>query len=528
MRPLRTLVYGSALYHLVLWGPAPQAPRSRPGTPWPGDRERGAALLAGAFDFAGETVQADAPPWDADLPDPWRAELHGFQWLADLAALDSAAATTAAKAWASDWVRHYDIYDASAWRADVTGDRLFAWLEHFDLIGAGEGTDDEGRALLASIARQTRHLARVAAHEAAGLARLKALRGLIAATAMLGWKRPLGRALRQFANELRQQILADGGHRGRGPLAQLDALRYLVDARAALVAADAAVPEFLAQAIDRAGPMLRFFRHGDGRFALFNGAGEGDPAMIDLVLARAGAKGRTPLTAPGIAFERLQAGGTLVLIDCGKPAPAGFDRDAHAGTLAFEMSHHRERIVVNCGAYRGRSAEWRAAMRATAAHSTLVVADTNSAALDADGTVSGGTMIVTHQRNEQDGSLWVAATHDGYRANFGLTHERQLFLAADGDDLRGEDTLTGAAGSGFAIRFHLHPRADAALDLAGKSVLIRLPSGDGWRLRAEGAVVSLAESVYMGEGAMQKTQQIVLDGHVGTNGATVRWAIRRE
>ena len=523
MRAFRPLLYGSALYHVALWSPAPRPITLKLGTPWPGDRERGAALLSGIYDLAGEHVQSAASPWDADASEAWRAALHGFAWLADLAALGGPAAAKKAQQATFEWLQRYDIYDRLAWRADVMGDRLFAWLEHCDFIAANER---DRSALAAAIARQARHLGLVAAHEGAGLHRLRALRGLVAACAALGLSRRLARALRQLAQELPQQILPDGGHRGRSATAQLAAVRCLVDMQTALAAAGIAVPDALAQAIARGAPMLRFFRHGDGRFALFNGADEGDPAMTDLVLARAGVRGPTPASAGDIGFERLQAGGTLVLFDCGAP-PSGADSDAHAGLLAFEMSHQRERIIVNCGAYRGAAPEWRAAMRASAAHSTLVVADTNSVEIGAAGRLAQ-VPKVTKRRAEQNGNLLVAGAHDGYRERFGLMHERQLFLSADGDDVRGEDSLIGTAGRGFAIRFHLHPDATAALDAAGRSVLIGLAGGGAWRVTADGAVTSLAESVYLGDGAIRKTQQIVLDGHVGTNGAAVRWAIRRE
>ncbi|HLI22965.1 MAG TPA: heparinase II/III family protein, partial [Stellaceae bacterium] len=62
----------------------------------------------------------------------------------------------------------------------------------------------------------------------------------------------------------------------------------------------------------------------------------------------------------------------------------------------------------------------------------------------------------------------------------------------------------------------------------GNAVLLRLPGGIGWRLRMQGAVLSIAESIYVGAGGTKKTRQIVLDGHVGTNGAIVKWALRRE
>ena len=42
------------------------------------------------------------------------------------------------------------------------------------------------------------------------------------------------------------------------------------------------------------------------------------------------------------------------------------------------------------------------------------------------------------------------------------------------------------------------------------------------------AAMSLGESVYLGSGEAKKTQQIVLSGTTGPDGATIRWAIRRE
>ncbi|HVA14983.1 MAG TPA: heparinase II/III family protein [Stellaceae bacterium] len=525
MRPgLRALYHGSAIYHLSLSARAPRELALKLD-PWPGDPAQGEALLAGEFRFQSEAVRAPSPPWRAGTSEAWRAQLHGFHWLADLAALGSEPAWETARRWTADWIAHFDIYDRLAWRADIIGDRLFAWLEHFDRLSVDVAL---GQAMRRSLARQSRHLARVAHREAPGLPRLAALRGLIAALAAQALDRALAHALQHFAGETEAQILPDGGHITRNPETQLAALRYLVDARAALAASHNEIHGAIQQAIDRAAPMLRFFRHGDGRLALFNGANEGDGTAIDRVLNRADAKGRAPATAPHCGYERLRAGHALVVFDCGKPPPAGCDADFHAGALAFEMSYGRERLIVNCGAYHGPSAEWRGALRATAAHSTLIAADTSSVEFRADGSVAAGPQEVTAMRAEDAGAQWVAASHDGYKKALGLTHARQLFLAADGEDLRGEDRLTGRAGQGFAIRFHLHPNVQASLTQDGNAVLLRLPGGIGWRLRMQGAVLSIGESIYVGAGSTKKTRQVVLDGHVGSNGAIVKWALRRE
>src|SRR6266851_2911503 len=189
MRLSRSLLYGSAPYHLSLLGRAPAALALRLDQPWPGDPARGTALLAGAFSFAGETMQAAMPPWAAPMPPQWLAGLHGFSWLADLAATGGATAAQAARRWTGDWLARCDAWDAIAWRADVTGDRLFAWIEHMDLLaGAQEAT--ARKRLVASIARQARHLARVAAREAVSVKRLAAQPGGAARGAALPRRRP--------------------------------------------------------------------------------------------------------------------------------------------------------------------------------------------------------------------------------------------------------------------------------------------------------------------------------------------------
>jgi uncharacterized heparinase superfamily protein len=305
-------------------------------------------------------------------------------------------------------------------------------------------------------------------------------------------------------------------------------LRDLVDLRGVLRTAGLAVPDALQGAIERMAPMLRFFRHGDRRLALFNGALEEDGVLIDLVLTRSEGKGRAPAQAPDSGFNRLAAEKALVIVDTGGPPPPGFDEHAHAGTLSFEFSHERERIIVNCGGYRGAKANWRRVARASAAHSVLVVADTNSTEIREDGTLGRVPGSVNCERAEDGGRQWILATHDGYRERFGLTYSRQLFLAASGEDLRGEDRLSGLPGARFAVRFHLHPAVQASLVEDGSSAVLRLPSGALWRLRTAGAEISLGESIYLGSGEPRKTQQVVLSGSVPPEGASVRWAIRRE
>lgn len=524
----RSLAAGP-LYRHTLVGPSPTALRLKLTEHWPGDAKRGAAILAGDIEFVGELVRNPMPVWlPAGAGPGWLAAWQGFGWLDDLIGV-GAAARDPARALIQSWLAENKAWHPVGWRSDVVATRILAWIVHFEEIAGRESDRALRRALLASIAAQVRHLARVAGWELAGAARLRALKGLIGGLVALGGsEKRVARAVRALERELPMQVLPDGGHRTRSPSVQLQVLRDLIDTRAMLREAKREIPGALQQAIERMAPMLRFFRHGDRRLALFNNSVEEDGVVVDLALTRSETRGHAPVQAPHAGFQRLQAGQSLVLVDTGKPPPHGFDGEAHAGTLSFELSQGRERIIVNCGGYRGAKPAWRRVSRASAAHSVLVVGDTNAVEIAADGSLGRAPATVRCERAEEGGHQWIAATHDGYRQRFGVTYSRELYLAADGDDLRGEDKLTGRSGAAFAVRFHLHPAVEASLIEDGGGALLILSSGARWRLRAAGAEMSLGESVYLGSGEVRKTQQIVLSGTTGPSGATVRWAMRRE
>ena len=180
---------------------------------------------------------------------------------------------------------------------------------------------------------------------------------------------------------------------------------------------------------------------------------------------------------------------------------------------------------MNCGAYPAGGGEWRDAARATAAHSTLVIADVNSSELKPEG-LGRRPATVEVQRQEANGAHWLEASHDGWAKPFDAVHRRRLYLAESGEDLRGEDTVEAATPQPFTIRFHLHPTVHASLQQDGAAVLLRLPGGGGWRLRADGALVSVEESIYLGGPEPRRTEQVVLTGYPD-GPQHVKWAISK-
>jgi len=517
-----------------------------PPDPWPGNALRGTGILDDTFHFLGHSLHKPAPLWSPlGVERAWLEALHGFGWLRDLRAAGGDAARRKARVLAADWIAANAAWTPVAWHPVVTANRLSQWFSQYEFFAASADVAFR-QALLASAGRQARYLGAILPAGLSGAALVSAAKGLSMAGLCLPdstiW---LDRGLALLAGALEAQILSDGGQRERCPAQVLSVLRDCIDLRAALLAAGREVPSDLNLRIEGLAAMLRLLLHGDGGLALFNGSSEGEDLQIGLILQRA-ASGKGPLqSAPANGFQRLQVGRSLVLVDTGRPPTPGYDALAHAGTLSFEMSVGRERLIVNCGAQTldGSDAEWSSALRSTAAHSTVTLEDTNSSELYGQGGCGPRRADVTCRRDEDEGSIWLEASHDGYQPVFGVTHHRRLYLSASGDDLRGEDSFLrdgplrdgfgtqsapNRTGPAFAARFHLHPAVKAMAAQDGRSVFLRLPKGGGWRLRSAGATLSLEPSIYLGQpGQVRRSQQIVLSGTLEGAETKIKWALQR-
>src|SRR6266545_56157 len=201
---------------------------------------------------------------------------------------------------------------------------------------AGQCTRAGGRMdRAAGLARQYRCVAA----GSGGAPRLQAVMALTyAALCMQGQARTLKSVTRKLSDELGRQVLPDGGHASRNPGALIELLLDLLPLRQAFAARNVPPPPALNNAIDRMMPMLRFFRHGDGNFALFNGMGPTRTELVSTVLAYDDARGNPVANAPHSGYQRAQAGDALLLVDAGPPPPLSMTSEAHAGCLSFELS----------------------------------------------------------------------------------------------------------------------------------------------------------------------------------------------
>ena len=506
-------------------------------------------IYAGYFVFAGKVVTpAGQSPFQAVAPsDAWSEALMGFGWLRHLRAADSALARVNARALVDDWIGYCGTpHPCVAWRPPVVARRLISWLSQSPLILEGA---DRGfyKRFLRSISRQANWLSRALGSGEAAEDRLVAAIALASVAICTGASSAASkRSLRLLAEELDYQILPDGGHVGRNPQTLIDLLTDLLPLRKAYARQGLEPPRAVMSALDRMMPALRLFRHGDGSLALFNGMGATSHDRMATLLAYTDARSTPIENAPHSGYQRLQARGTLVIMDAGATPPQAYSGRAHAGCLSFELSEGMNRIVVNCGAPPPGGDPWRQAARSTAAHSTLTIADTSSCrfvAADGIGAMLGTPVLAgpehvdVHResvRAPDQPAIGVRASHDGYVAEFGIVHERRLMLEQNGNVLRGEDWLkvTHAgrardATDAYAIRFHLHPSVKVSRTSDGLGVLILPPSGRGWTFSAGGLPINVEESIFFGapDGA-RRCEQIVVSAAY-RNTPNVSWSFER-
>lgn len=563
-RSLSERVYGTTIYRWMLRGPMPDRLLRVPDDLWPGQPARADDMLRGLWAFEGQTASTQASqPFDmAPLSDAWADALHGFAWLRDFQAMGGDSAEKGVRALVREWIVRYaepggPPTAARVWRPAVLARRLIAWSSHARLVLDSSDLVFRSHVLRAMV-RQAAHLQRLMATPLTGAERLTGGIGLCFAGLVLPQSpQYLAQGLDLVRKEAGQQILPDGGHISRSPEILLQVLADIVLLKAALIQARAEVPESIQIAIDRATPMLRFLRHGDGQLALFNGTTSIPEGYLDKVIAQADAKGRPLGLAPHMGFGRILARRSLVIMDMGAPAASPHGRaraslvaesePAHAGLLSFEFSVGRHRIVTNCGSGRGLGAEWERLARSTAAQSTLVLGDQSQFQ-----TLSGRLAMrlgvraaplrgaVGAERLEDAHGSMLDGFHDLYALRFGMRHQRRIFLDPEGVDLRGEDVLEPVVRSGwfgapkppaslpYTIRFHLHPDVRVSLARDQRSALLALGNGEGWVFRATGAKLDVEESVYLVDPqGVRRTMQIVLSGMADAGMARIKWAFRR-
>ena len=504
-----------------------------------GDRKRGDALLGGRLMIGTAVVDLNdqdlfVRPFDPAIGDT----LQGFSWLRDLAAAASREkGAHFCEALAGHWLLAHGAKPDWAWMPHLWGERLLYWSAYAPYI-LSSGDAGYRSALLNTMARGARHLDGHADKAPAGLKRVTAWCGVVAAGLVIqGGVRRLARGEAGLARALGSAQFDDGGLISRAPDEQALLVDRLGLLRSFYAAAKQTMPDAIETASAAALAALHGVTMGDGALSSWQGGNPGEATRLSALIEGCGLRARPLRQARGWGYQRMSALGTIIIFDAAPPPP-NMAADGSASTLAFEMSDGSQRLVVNCGGPGNLPADLPPdliqGLRTTAAHSTLVLDDSNSTAILPDGSLGKGVDDVTIERSEDNDASRLEASHDGYVRGFGLIHKRSLMLGNDGKEVRGADQLICKGrrkirdSAQYAVRFHLAPGIEVTPTADGMGAILRSKGAPPWNFRCRGGQLTIEESLWIdGRGRPQRTSQLAVVGEISSLGGEVGWQFRR-
>jgi uncharacterized heparinase superfamily protein len=505
-----------------------------------GERQRGDALLAGNFTFGTQTLSLkDLDFGKVGASGALAEQLQGFAWLRDLAAAASREkGARLAEAVVGRWLLAHGTRIDEAWAPHLWGERILFWTAYAPYI-LSSGDSGYRSALLNTLARGARHLDATADKAPAGIERITAWCGVVAAGLLVQGGVPrVARGEAGLARALTSAQFDDGGLVSRSPFEQMELVDRFGLLRACYLAAKQTIPDGIEAAAQASLAALHGIMMGDGALSSWQGCNPSEAARLTALVEGCGLRARPLRVARGWGYQRMSALGTILVIDAAPPPPQKMAEQGSASTLAFELSDGGQRLIANCGGPgplpTDLPEELVQGLRTTAAHSTLVLSDTNSTNILDDGSLGKGVEDVTIDRSEDNDASRLEASHDGYVRAFGLIHKRSLMLGNDGKELRGADQLIAKGrkkireSAAYAVRLHLAPGVEATITADGMGAILRSKGAPPWNFRCRGGNLATEESLWIdGRGQPRRTTQLVIVGEVSALGGEIGWQFRR-
>ena len=401
----------------------------------------------------------------------WRYNLHYFEYLLDASVGDDLKTRLI-----DDWIASNSAGTPDAWDPYPVSLRIVNWVKYFLERAQRQPVP---QAWLTSLYTQAAWLTRHFEYHLLANHLLKNTVALFFAGCFFEGREAdlwLQRGWREFAAQVQEQFLADGGHFERSPmyhaLCLADSIDVLTLAAQPPIAALARPARECLARVRAAAEFLRDICFPDGDIPLFNDAAFGVAAAPRLLLARAAeALGCAPaadawptsprselIDKPQSGYFGFRSGTDMLLVDCGLIGPDYQPGHAHCDCLSYELMLDGARLIVDSGVYDYDGGERRRLCRTTAGHNTVSVDGCEQSEIWGVFRVGRRARpLRSLLRGAGEGGVFEGA-HDGYRRLLGKpVHQRRI--AWDGRTaIEVCDEVTGGGGEHRAeSRIRLHP-----------------------------------------------------------------------
>jgi len=424
------------------------------------------------FNFLNYTLafSPDAMNWSPqDAQRLWRYNLHYFDFLRD-----AARPLQQKTALIDDWIAHNLQGSEPAWEPYTASLRIVNWCVFFWSLPAAEVRETWRR----SMYDQARWLAcNLELHILANhyFENIKAL--LFAAIFFDNREsaRWLERFQRELIEQLREQILDDGGHYERCPqyhcilLEDFFDLYALFSANPMLETVKAVAR--LKESIEKALGFLALIATPDDDIPLFNDSASGIASRPSTIFAKAHALGFDPkiesialIDLPASGLFGWKSGGDYFLIDCGDVGPAYQPGHTHCDCLSYVLMVENQWLIVDSGLCEYEPGSMRQYVRSTKAHNTVSIDGAQQSEVWGEFRVGRRARSLGASINSAGNFVTFIGAYCGFPTlSADIMHRRKVLLTLDQvgniESIAIEDDITGNSDKTHCVEtlLHLHP-----------------------------------------------------------------------
>lgn len=444
------------------------------------------ANTEGRFRFLNEerSLGESTIDWkQAEADQLWRYHLHYFEWVWAFAAHPDRA-----------WARHAFARLWRSWTGSTTFGRWDAWspyvvsLRSWALCGAY-------RPLVADGPHEAEYLDHLSLSggfvranlefDVGGNHLVKNLKAMVGLGVFLDDDRLVRLASRHLDRQIAVQVLADGGHFELSPSYHCQVLGDLIDIAALLEAAGRPPVEGLSGAVEAMRRWLGVMLMPDGEVPMFNDCTFVGEHRLKLLEPEPPPRRRLVVLQPS-GYVVMRPDDRLHLVaDVGPPCPPQLPAHAHADCLSFELAVDGQRVIVNSGTSTYQPGPRRTYERSTRAHNTVEIDGQDQTEVWGTFRAARRATPTLERANDDELTIEVVASHDGYRRLPGRPVHRRTWRVAAGS-VEIVDDVTGAGVHRVASSIHVAPPT-AVVDVGGGVRLGRLVASaaeaDGWSRR---------------------------------------------
>ena len=496
-----------------------------------------ASLTTISSDFYKITNIAPELLWKTSVKDKLKFDnLHSFLWLTKLDRKNSKIIT---KQIIKSWIDIFFNYDPDAWEMEITAKRIIAWSSNTDITFENSDKIYKEKFFL-SLIKQSNFVLKNLKNLSYGPSKIICcaaiiLSGMVFKENTINFKigtRELEKIIKNYFDDT-------GFPKSRNPEEVFICIKYLILIRELHKEAQKPIPNFLNEIINKCGNCYALLSCKNNQFPLFNGATEINYKDYDIFLKNLKYKfnNKDHEIADLIKINKKKF---EFFIDCGNPPSNIFAKNYQAGCLSFELISNKQKIICNSGYGKYLSPKLSYISRATAAHSTLYINDTSSCIFQKNQSINkvyGNSLIHKHKiikknYTEDKDFYSITAAHNGYEKKFGYIHTRSIKILKKEDKIFGHDELRRTKNFSkllnYFIRFHIYPNAKIVKTMAGNSILISLPNGEGWSLLSETNNLEIEKNIFLGnKSKIINNESVSISGKIIEELISIKWIIER-